>query len=273
MRLLIQAVGPRVSHYYDRPWAASEDRQGERGRHRAERSRPRRRRQVSRRVTAPCTCCRPSPPRSTTSSSPSISARARATWWWCRSSTAILRALPRRWRRRPRRCRACGSRTCAISAIRCPSTFGPTRWRVTPRSSSCVCSAGSTGGAMASRRLSAMAQENGIALAVLPGEDRNDERLFAASTLPEEELSALLKYFREGGPQNLQAPVAPARAPCGRDPRGAGAAERAAHGRLCAGQGRRTARDADVFARPGTGRGAGDLLPVGAACGRHRADR
>jgi cobalamin biosynthesis protein CobW len=28
MRLLIQAVGPRVSHYYDRPWGASETRQG-----------------------------------------------------------------------------------------------------------------------------------------------------------------------------------------------------------------------------------------------------
>jgi len=28
MRLLIQAVGPRVSHYYDRPWGTSEDRQG-----------------------------------------------------------------------------------------------------------------------------------------------------------------------------------------------------------------------------------------------------
>jgi cobalamin biosynthesis protein CobW len=28
MRLLIQAVGPRVSHYYDRPWGAGEDRQG-----------------------------------------------------------------------------------------------------------------------------------------------------------------------------------------------------------------------------------------------------
>jgi cobalamin biosynthesis protein CobW len=28
MRLLIQAVGPRVSHYYDRPWGSSEDRQG-----------------------------------------------------------------------------------------------------------------------------------------------------------------------------------------------------------------------------------------------------
>ena len=28
MRLLVQAVGPRVSHYYDRPWAASEARRG-----------------------------------------------------------------------------------------------------------------------------------------------------------------------------------------------------------------------------------------------------
>jgi cobalamin biosynthesis protein CobW len=28
MRLLVQAVGARVSHYYDRPWAASEGRQG-----------------------------------------------------------------------------------------------------------------------------------------------------------------------------------------------------------------------------------------------------
>ena len=28
LRLLIQAVGPRVSHYYDRPWGASETRQG-----------------------------------------------------------------------------------------------------------------------------------------------------------------------------------------------------------------------------------------------------
>ena len=28
MRLLIQAVGPRVNHYYDRPWGEAEDRQG-----------------------------------------------------------------------------------------------------------------------------------------------------------------------------------------------------------------------------------------------------
>ena len=26
MRLLVQAVGPRVNHYYDRAWAASDDR-------------------------------------------------------------------------------------------------------------------------------------------------------------------------------------------------------------------------------------------------------
>jgi len=29
MRLLVQAVGPRVTHQYDRPWAASETRQGQ----------------------------------------------------------------------------------------------------------------------------------------------------------------------------------------------------------------------------------------------------
>jgi cobalamin biosynthesis protein CobW len=28
MRLLVQAVGPRVSHYYDRPWSAAEGRRG-----------------------------------------------------------------------------------------------------------------------------------------------------------------------------------------------------------------------------------------------------
>ena len=28
MRLLVQAVGPRVTHQYDRPWNASEPRQG-----------------------------------------------------------------------------------------------------------------------------------------------------------------------------------------------------------------------------------------------------
>jgi len=54
-------------------------------------------------------------------------------------------------------------------------------------------------------RLAAVARDRGIALAVLPGEDRDDDRLEAASTLPPDELAALLRYFREGGRANLRA--------------------------------------------------------------------
>ena len=54
-------------------------------------------------------------------------------------------------------------------------------------------------------RLAALARERGIALAVLPGEDRDDNRLEAASTLPPGELAILLQYFREGGRSNMQA--------------------------------------------------------------------
>lgn len=53
--------------------------------------------------------------------------------------------------------------------------------------------------------LSTLARENNIALAVLPGEDRDDPRLDAASSLPPDELAALLAFFREGGRENLQA--------------------------------------------------------------------
>jgi cobaltochelatase CobN len=53
-------------------------------------------------------------------------------------------------------------------------------------------------------RLSALARERSIALAVLPGEDRDDTRLAAASTLPAVELDTLLQYFREGGQDNLR---------------------------------------------------------------------
>jgi cobaltochelatase CobN len=52
--------------------------------------------------------------------------------------------------------------------------------------------------------LSAAAREHGIALAVLPGEDRDDPRLFEASTLAADDLQTLLAYFREGGSQNLR---------------------------------------------------------------------
>jgi len=54
-------------------------------------------------------------------------------------------------------------------------------------------------------RVSALARERGIALAILPGEDRDDIRLAEASTLPPAELAILLRYFREGGPDNLRA--------------------------------------------------------------------
>jgi cobaltochelatase CobN len=54
-------------------------------------------------------------------------------------------------------------------------------------------------------RLSALARERGIALAVLPGEDRDDPRLAEASTLPPHELETLLRFFREGGCENLRA--------------------------------------------------------------------
>jgi cobaltochelatase CobN len=54
-------------------------------------------------------------------------------------------------------------------------------------------------------RLCTLAREQHIALAVLPGEDRDDARLAAASTLPRDELALLLRYFREGGRENLRA--------------------------------------------------------------------
>src|SRR5271169_5332927 len=54
-------------------------------------------------------------------------------------------------------------------------------------------------------RLSSLARARGIALAVLPGEDRDDARLAAASTLPAPELDTLLRFFREGGRDNLRA--------------------------------------------------------------------
>src|SRR6266404_5412792 len=54
-------------------------------------------------------------------------------------------------------------------------------------------------------RLSTLARERAIVLALLPGEDRDDPRLAAASTLPQSELDALLRFFREGGRENLRA--------------------------------------------------------------------
>jgi cobaltochelatase CobN len=55
-----------------------------------------------------------------------------------------------------------------------------------------------------SERLAVLARERGIALALLPGEDRDDPRLAEASTLPSHELDTLLRFFREGGRENLR---------------------------------------------------------------------
>lgn len=54
-------------------------------------------------------------------------------------------------------------------------------------------------------RLSTLARERGIALALLPGEDRDDPRLAEVSTLLQPELDTLLRFFREGGRENLRA--------------------------------------------------------------------
>jgi len=57
-------------------------------------------------------------------------------------------------------------------------------------------------------QLAAMARARGVKLALLPGECREqDERLVECSTLPREELDALLACFREGGPHNMTALV------------------------------------------------------------------
>jgi len=58
-------------------------------------------------------------------------------------------------------------------------------------------------------RLAALARQKDIALAMLPGECReHDERLAELSTVPRETLDALLAYFREGGPDNMDGVVA-----------------------------------------------------------------
>src|SRR5262249_14106489 len=54
-------------------------------------------------------------------------------------------------------------------------------------------------------RLSSLARERSISLAVLPGEARDDPRLAEASTWPADELDTLLRFFREGGEENLGA--------------------------------------------------------------------
>src|SRR4029077_14289846 len=49
-----------------------------------------------------------------------------------------------------------------------------------------------------------VARDNGVLFAALPGDDRADPRLAAASTLAAEPLARLDRFFREGGGENLR---------------------------------------------------------------------
>ena len=52
-------------------------------------------------------------------------------------------------------------------------------------------------------RIADAARDHGVLFAALPGDDRPDPRLAAMSTLPAEALDLLDRFFREGGPDNL----------------------------------------------------------------------
>jgi cobaltochelatase CobN len=51
--------------------------------------------------------------------------------------------------------------------------------------------------------LSALCERRGIALAILPGDEREDTRLTQLSTVPVERLAELAAYLRHGGPNNV----------------------------------------------------------------------
>src|SRR5215831_10483060 len=53
-------------------------------------------------------------------------------------------------------------------------------------------------------RLAALARERGIALALIPGDERPDPELAALSTVPEEAAHRLWRYLAEGGPGNAE---------------------------------------------------------------------
>ena len=122
-------------------------------------------------------------------------------------------------------------------------------------------------------RLSALARERDIALAVLPGEDRDDARLAAASTLPAAELDTLLLYFREGGRENLRALLRRLAGHAGFALETRAAETRAASCRLSAGRRCGRSRPAGGFAGARQGGRTDHLLPRAAARCRHGADR
>ena len=104
MRLVLQGVGDRVQHYFDRAWRSGRGaRRPARGDRRA-RPRPgrdRRRRCAADRAQPSCICSTRGPPRRTTPARRSTSARPRATSSSCRRPIPSSPASPRRRPARP----------------------------------------------------------------------------------------------------------------------------------------------------------------------------
>ena len=274
MRLLVQGVGPRVNHHYDRAWRAERGPPHAAGGDRPEGPRPRRRRDAS----WPADHAPPHhhhPRRWTTWPSRSISARRRPRSWRCPSPTATSPALAAAWQAEAGTLPA--MRLAALRDLRHPMSVDLWVDRVAR-----AC-AGHPGAPPRRLRLVALwlrparrvARERGIALALLPGECRErDARLIGAVDLARAtELEALLGYFREGGPANMRALVrrlaglAGARSRRRRAP--AAAEGRASTSRATAASVGRIA----AMRRHGRPRRADPLLSLDAAGRRRRADR
>ena len=211
---------------------------------------------------------------STKSSKRSISASRRATSRCCRLPTATSPALAAAWE--AERAALPSVRLAHLRDLRHPMSVDLWIDRVGAHAKVIVVRllGGLDWWKYGIERLSALARERGIALAVLPGEDRDDARLAAASTLPPPELDTLLRFFREGGRENLRALLRRLARHAGHDldaraspqpvPRLAG---------YLPGEG---AVDLDRLAATLAARQAGradHLLSRHAACGRYRADR
>ncbi|MEX2520011.1 MAG: cobaltochelatase subunit CobN [Paracoccaceae bacterium] len=123
-------------------------------------------------------------------------------------------------------------------------------------------------------RLSALAREKGIALALLPGECREDDaRLAALSTVGAGERAALLACFREGGPDNMRALLSRLARLAGREVAARAAAPLARAGIYLPGRG---VVEIDDAAHPGMPIAAlifyrsmllaGDVAPIDALC-------
>ena len=207
MRLLVQGVGARFSHQFDRPWRAGEERRRPAGGDRPERPRPRRDRSGSDGLRHASASAQISD-LSTRRRKPSISTR----------SPADIVALVLH-RQRPRRCSpqphddgaASPSLRLAIAADRCSHPFSVDLYVekvVRPLEFVLVRLLGGLDywryGVEELRRRRAKR----VHLAIVPGDRSEDARLERASTLPVADLRQIWAYFRESGPENIAACLA-----------------------------------------------------------------